>query len=35
VVKIQIGRRYPLKETAQAHADLQARATTGATILIP
>jgi NADPH2:quinone reductase len=34
-VKIQIGRRYPLKEAAQAHRDLQARLTTGATILIP
>jgi NADPH2:quinone reductase len=35
VVKIQIGHRYPLQEAAQAHRDLQARKTTGATILIP
>jgi NADPH2:quinone reductase len=35
VVKIQIGHRYPLKEAAQAHRDLQDRKTTGATILIP
>jgi NADPH:quinone reductase len=35
VVKIQIGHRYPLKDAAQAHRDLQARQTTGATILIP
>jgi NADPH2:quinone reductase len=35
VVKIQIGHRYPLKDAAQAHRDLQARKTTGATILIP
>ena len=35
VVKIQIGHRYPLHEAAQAHRDLQARKTTGATILIP
>jgi len=35
VVKVQIGHRYPLKEAAQAHRDLQARKTTGATILLP
>jgi NADPH2:quinone reductase len=35
VVKIQIGHRYPLQEAAQAHRDLQARKTTGATILLP
>jgi NADPH2:quinone reductase len=35
VVKIQIGHRYPLKDAPQAHRDLQARKTTGATILIP
>lgn len=35
MVKIQIGHRYPLQETAQAHRDLQARKTTGATILVP
>ena len=35
VVKIQIGHRYPLKEAAQAHRDLESRKTTGATILLP
>ena len=35
VVKIQIGHRYPLKEAAQAHRDLEARKTTGSTILLP
>jgi NADPH2:quinone reductase len=35
VVKIQLGHRYALKDAAEAHRDLQARKTTGATILIP
>jgi NADPH2:quinone reductase len=34
-VKIEIGQRYPLKNAAQAHRDLEARKTTGSTILIP
>jgi NADPH:quinone reductase len=34
-VKIEIGRRYTLAEVAQAHRDLEARRTTGSTILIP
>jgi NADPH2:quinone reductase len=34
-VKIGIGARYALKDAAQAHIDLEARATTGASILIP
>ncbi|OGA87345.1 MAG: quinone oxidoreductase [Betaproteobacteria bacterium RIFCSPLOWO2_12_FULL_66_14] len=34
-VKIEINQRYPLKDVAQAHCDLQARKTTGSTILIP
>ena len=34
-VKIGIGRRYPLKDAAQAHIDLEARATTGASVLVP
>jgi len=34
-VKIKINQRYPLAEAAKAHADLQARRTTGATILVP
>jgi NADPH2:quinone reductase len=34
-VKIGIGRRYPLKDAAQAHRELEARMTTGAGILVP
>lgn len=34
-VAITIGQTYPLKEAAQAHRDLEARATTGSTVLIP
>lgn len=34
-VKIEINQTYPLKEAAQAHRDLEARKTTGSTILIP
>ncbi len=34
-VKIEIGQTYPLSETAQAHIDLNARKTTGSTVLIP
>jgi NADPH:quinone reductase len=34
-VKIAINQRYPLKDAAQAHDDLAAKKTTGATILIP
>ncbi len=34
-VKIEINQQYPLAETAQAHRDLEARKTTGSTILIP
>ncbi|MCW9003231.1 MAG: quinone oxidoreductase [Rhodospirillales bacterium] len=34
-VKIEVNQRYPLAETAQAHRDLEARKTTGSTILIP
>jgi NADPH:quinone reductase len=32
-VKIQINQTYPLKEAAQAHRDLEARKTTGSTVL--
>ncbi|SIT65794.1 NADPH2:quinone reductase [Ectothiorhodosinus mongolicus] len=35
VVKIEIGQRYALKDVAKAHADLEARRTTGSTVLIP
>lgn len=34
-LKIRIGQRYPLAEAAQAHRDLEARRTTGSTVLIP
>jgi NADPH2:quinone reductase len=34
-VKIGINQRYPLSQVAQAHADLEARKTTGSTILLP
>ncbi len=35
VVKIEIKQTYPLSEAAQAHRDLEARKTTGSTVLIP
>ncbi|MFM5885997.1 MAG: quinone oxidoreductase family protein [Novosphingobium sp.] len=34
-VKIEIGQTYPLREAAQAHRDLEARQTTGSTVLVP
>src|SRR5690606_12371142 len=34
-VKIQINQTYPLSEAAQAHRDLEARKTTGSTVLLP
>ncbi len=34
-VRIEIGQRYALGETAQAHRDLEARRTIGSTILLP
>ena len=34
-VKIAIDQRYPLGEAAQAHRDLEARKTTGQTVLVP
>jgi NADPH2:quinone reductase len=34
-VTISINQRYALKDAAQAHADLESRKTTGATVLIP
>jgi len=34
-VRIRIGQTYPLAEAARAHADLEARRTTGSTVLIP
>jgi NADPH:quinone reductase len=35
MVRIHINQRYPLSKLEQAHRDLEARATTGSTVLIP
>jgi NADPH2:quinone reductase len=35
VIGVQIGQDYPLQDAARAHADLEARRTIGATVLIP
>jgi len=35
IVKIEINQRYALKDAAQAHIDLEARRTTGTTVLLP
>ncbi len=34
-VKIHLNQRYPLKDAAAAHRDLEARRTTGSTVLLP
>ena len=34
-VKVEIGRTFPLAEAARAHRDLEARRTTGSSILLP
>jgi NADPH2:quinone reductase len=34
-VKVEINQRHALKDAAQAHRDLEGRATTGSTILLP
>ena len=34
-IKIAVNQRYALRDVAQAHADLEARKTTGSTVLIP
>jgi NADPH2:quinone reductase len=34
-VRIEINQTYPLREAAKAQADMEARLTTGSTILIP
>ncbi|MET3108859.1 NADPH2:quinone reductase [Oxalobacteraceae bacterium GrIS 2.11] len=34
-IKVQINQRYPLADVAKAHRDLEARRTTGSSILIP
>ncbi len=35
VLKVNVDQRYALKDAAQAHRDLEARRTTGSTVLIP
>lgn len=35
VVKIPVNQRYPLADAAEAHRDLEARRTTGSTVLLP
>jgi len=35
VVRIEVNQTYPLQEVARAHADLEARRTTGSTVLLP
>ncbi len=35
VVKVRIGQRYPLAKAADAHRDLEARRTTGSSVLLP
>jgi NADPH2:quinone reductase len=35
LVKIEVEQHYPLKDVAQAHADLEGRKTTGCTVLVP
>ena len=35
VVRIEINQTYPLRDAAQAHRDLEARRTTGSTVLLP
>jgi len=35
IVQINVNQRYPLQEAAKAHADLEARKTTGSTVLLP
>ena len=34
-MRIRVGQTYPLADAARAHADLEARRTTGSTVLIP
>ncbi|OEJ64128.1 quinone oxidoreductase family protein [Magnetovibrio blakemorei] len=34
-VKIEVNQRYALKDVAQAHVDLEARKTTGSTVIVP
>ena len=34
-IRVEIGQRYALADVQQAHRDLEARKTTGSTILVP
>jgi NADPH2:quinone reductase len=34
-VKIPVNQKYPLRDAVQAHRDLEGRATTGSSILVP
>jgi NADPH2:quinone reductase len=34
-VNVRVTQTYPLEEAAQAHRDMEARKTTGSTLLIP
>lgn len=34
-IRVRIGQRHPLREAARAHAELEARRTTGSTVLLP
>ena len=34
-IRVEINQRYPLVDVPQAHRDLEARKTTGSTVLIP
>lgn len=35
VIKVHVGQTYPLHDAARAHTDLEARRTTGSTVLLP
>jgi len=35
VIEVHVGQTYPLKDVARAHRDLEARQTTGSTVLLP
>jgi NADPH2:quinone reductase len=35
MIRVEVGQTYPLEEAARAHADLEARRTTGSTLLVP
>jgi len=35
IIKVHIGQTYPLQDAARAHSDLEARRTTGSTVLLP